>query len=202
MVGPLKRRNALSSKGHSMRYAVCLIACAGALAACNKSPEVNAKNASVAEVAQKVRESGADQSFVRPGLWQSKVTIDQLDIPGMPADMAQRMKSMMAEKQEHGFQTCLTAEDVKRPKEDFFAGKNKECRYDHFTMGGGKIDAVMHCGKEAGAQTMRMAGTYSPDAYQMQMGTEVDAADEGAHAMQMQMRVEARRVGECSAKQG
>ena len=88
-----------------MRYAVCLIACVGALAACNKSPEVNAKNASVAEVAQKVREAGANDSFVRPGLWQSKVTIDQLDIPGMPAEMAQRMKSMMAGKQEHGFQT-------------------------------------------------------------------------------------------------
>ena len=127
-----------------MKHAACLIACVGALAACNKSPEVNAKNASVAEVAQKVRDAVPPSRPAR--LWQSKVTIDQLDIPGMPAGMAQRMKSMMAEKQEHGFQTCLTAEDVKRPKEDFFAGRNKECRYDHFTMGGGKIDATMRCG--------------------------------------------------------
>jgi hypothetical protein len=69
-------------------------------------------------------------------------------------------------------------------------------------MGGGKIDAVMHCGKDAGASTMRMAGTYSPDSYQMQMATEVQSSDEAARAMQMQMRVEARRVGECTAKQG
>jgi uncharacterized protein DUF3617 len=202
MVEPLKRRNALSSKGHSMRYAVCLIACAGALAACNKSPEVNAKNASVAEVAQKVRESGADQSFVRPGLWQSKVTIDQLDIPGMPADMAQRMKSMMAEKQEHGFQTCLTAEDVKRPKEDFFAGKNKECRYDHFTMGGGKIDAAMRCGGKKGASVMQMAGTYSPDSYQMQTSMKMQGETGEPGGMSMKMRIDAQRVGECTAKNG
>ena len=52
---------------------------------------------------------------------------------------------------------------MKKPKEDFFAGKNSECRYDHFTMGGGKIDAMMHCGKEGHGQTMRMAGTYSSD---------------------------------------
>jgi hypothetical protein len=185
-----------------MRYAVCLIACAGALAACNKSPEVSAKNASVAEVAQKVHEAGADQSFVRPGLWQSKVTIDQLDIPGMPADMAQRMKAMMAERQEHGFQTCLTAEDVKRPKEDFFAGKNKECRYDHFTMGGGKIDAAMRCGGKTGASLMQMAGTYSPDSYQMQTSMKVqgEAGEQGG--MSMKMRIEAQRVGECTGKSG
>jgi hypothetical protein len=120
----------------------------------------------------------------------------------MPPEMASRMKSMMAQNQAHDFETCLTAEDVRKPKEDFFAGKNNECRYEHFTMGGGKIDAVMHCGKSAGTSTMRLAGTYSPDSYQMQMATEVDTSSEAVQAMQMQMRVEARRIGECRAKQG
>lgn len=184
-----------------MKYAVCVLAPVLCLAACNKSPEVKAKDASVAEVAQKVHEAGADQSFVRPGLWQSKVTIDQFDMPGIPAEMAQRMKTMMAQQQEHGFQSCLTAEDVKRPKEDFFAGKNNECRYDHFTMGGGKIDAVMHCGKGDGAQTMQMAGTYSPDSYEMQTAMKVNAAAGDEGGMSMKMRVEAKRVGECTGKE-
>lgn len=171
------------------------------VAACNKSPTVDEKNATPTEVAKKVRESGADQSMVRPGLWQSKVTIEKLDMPGMPPEMVGRMKTMMAENRGHDFETCLTSEDVQKPKEDFFAGKDNQCRYEHFTMGDGKIDAVMHCGKDAGSSTMKMAGTYSPDSYQMQMATEAGAGDE-EHAMQMQMRVEARRVGECSAKQG
>jgi hypothetical protein len=186
-----------------MKHTVaCAIICALALAGCNKGPEVKAKNASVAEVAQKVHEAGADQSMVRPGLWQSKVTIDQFEVPGMPAEMAQRMKTMMAQQQEHGFQSCLTAEDVKRPKEDFFAGKNNQCRYDHFTMGGGKIDALMHCGKGGGGQTMQMAGTYSPDNYQMQMSTQVNPAAGEQGGLTMKMRVEAQRVGECKAQQG
>jgi hypothetical protein len=185
-----------------MKHAVYLIACAAALAACNKGPQVDEKNASVAEVAKKVREAGAEQSLVRPGLWQSKVTIDQLDIPGMPADMSQRMKAMMAEKQEHGFETCLTAEDVKRPKEDFFTGKNNQCRYDHFTMGGGKIDAAMRCGGKDSTTVMQMAGTYSPDSYRMQTAMNVQSGAAGQGGMTMKMRIEAQRVGECSAKKG
>jgi hypothetical protein len=185
-----------------MKHVVLLIASAALLAGCNKSREVNEKNASVAEVANKVREAGGDQSFVRPGRWQSKVTIEQIDIPGLPAEMVQRMKTMMAERQEHSFESCLTPEDVKRPKEDFFAGRNNNCRYDHFTMGGGKIDAAMRCGAKGGeSQLMRMAGTYSPDAYQMQMSTQIQGGREAAAGMAMRMRVEAQRMGECTGKE-
>jgi hypothetical protein len=184
-----------------MRHAAVLIACALTMGACNKSPEVKARNATPAEVAEQVRASGGDQSLIHPGLWESKVTIEKLEMPGMPPEMAGRMKTMMAQNQEHDFKSCVTAEDVKKPKEDFFAGKNNECRYDHFTMGGGKIDAEMHCGK---GQIMKMAGTYSPDSYQMQtsMIAAADKGDEGPGGMNMQMRIESKRVGECSAKQG
>src|SRR4051794_10719605 len=119
---------------------IVLVMAATALAACNKSPKIDEKNATPAEVAQKVRESGADENMVRPGLWQSKVTIEKFEIPGMPPEVAQRMKSVMAEGKVHDSQTCLTPEDVQKPKEDFFAGKDSACRYEHFTMGGGKID--------------------------------------------------------------
>jgi hypothetical protein len=186
-----------------MRFAILLAAAALPLAACNKQPQVNEKDASVEEVAQKVRESAGDAAFVRPGLWESKVTIEQFDVPGMPAEMVQRMKTMMAERQEHGFQTCLTAEDVKRPKEDFFAGKNKECRYEHFTMGGGKIDAAMQCGgkEDDGTQVMQMAGTYSPDSYRMQTSMKMNSGAGAEGGMAMTMRIEAQRVGECTGKE-
>jgi hypothetical protein len=184
-----------------VKRAATLLAFA-ALAACNSDPQVDAKNASVAEVAEKVRKSGAGEAFVRPGLWESKITIEQLDLPGMPPEMAGKMKQMMAQNQPQAIKNCLTPEDVKKPKEDFFAGQNKGCRYDRFTMGGGKIDAVMRCGGEQGAQVMEMAGTYSPDAYRMQMSNKVEAAAKGAQgAMAMRLRIDARRVGECSGKE-
>jgi len=184
-----------------MKAVVVLIACTGLLAACNKSPQVNEKDASVAEVANKVRQAGADQAMIRPGLWESKVTIDQFDMPGMPADVQKRMKTMMAQQQEHSSRSCLTQQDVQRPKEDFFTGKNNECRYEHFTMGDGKIDAALHCGGGATQQTMQMAGTYSPDSYQIQMSTRTEGPNEkdSDGNMAMQMRVEAKRLGNCKA---
>jgi len=186
-----------------MKIILCMIACALPLTACNRGPQVDEKNASVADVAQKVREAGGDESFVRPGLWQSKVTIEKFEMPGMPPEMTERMKTMMAQNQEHGFESCLTQEDVKRPKEDFFAGKNNQCRYDHFTMGAGKIDAEMHCGGKHGeSQVMQMAGTYSSDDYQMQTSMKMDGGSTPEGSMAMTMRIEAKRVGECKAKQG
>ena len=184
-----------------MKNFALMIVAAGTLAACNKAPEVHEKDASVAEVAKKVREASADQSFVRPGLWQSKVTIEQLEMPGMPPEAAERMKAMMAQNQAHDFKTCLTPEDVNKPKEDFFAGKNNECRYDHFTMGGGKIDAAMRCGGKDGTNVMQMAGTYSPDSYNMQTSMKIRSG-EAEGGMAMSMRIEAQRIGECTGKEG
>src|SRR6185369_7232375 len=139
-----------------MRYAAGLMVCLAALGACNKGPEINEKNASVEEVAQKVREAAADHSLIEPGKWETKVSLLDVDIPGMPPQMAAQMKQTMAKMQEHSFESCLTEADVNKPKEDFFAGHNKDCRYDHFTMSGGKIDAALRCeGKPpSGAMTM------------------------------------------------
>ena len=183
-----------------MRPAMLLLA-ALPLGACDRSPQVDEKDASVAEVAEKVREAGADQGFVQPGQWQSKVTIEQVEIPGMPAEVTARMKAMMAEQQEHQFESCLTPDEVKRPKEDFFAGKNKSCRYDHFTMGGGKIDATMRCGGRQGeTNVMQMAGTYSPTDYNMQMSMRIAGGEPAQSGALMRMRIEAHRTGECKAE--
>lgn len=178
---------------------VALIIGIAALAACNKSPQVNEKNASVAEVAQKVHEAGVDSTFVNPGKWQSKVTIEQFEVPGMPPEMAQRMKETMAKFQERSFETCLTKEEAKRPKEDFFTGRNDRCRYDHFTMGDGKIDALMRCGGEGGAvQVMSMTGTYSPEAYAMRMAMTREGGPKSSAGTTMRMRVESHRIGACT----
>ena len=139
--------------------------------------------------------------MVRPGLWQSKVTIEKFEIPGMPPEMAQKMKSVMAQGQVHDFHTCLTAEDVKQPKEDFFTGKNSECRYDHFTMGGGKIDAH-DASAEGRAWPDHADGRhlFARQPTRCRWRPRRSTGDEGMGAMPMQMRVESKRIGECSAK--
>jgi hypothetical protein len=180
-----------------MRYTICLIACFGALAACNKGPDINVRNASAGEVAEKVREAGGSGSFIDPGRWETKVSLLDVDIPGMPPQMAQQMKQQMAKMQEHAYATCLTEADVKKPKEDFFAGKSNECRYDHFTMSGGKIDAAMRCeGKGSGAMSMTINGSYSRDSYEATMAMDASGGSEGG--MKMRSHSEAHRVGACT----
>ena len=176
------------------------------LAACSNEPEVEARNASVAEVAKQVADAGGRDRFVQPGKWRSQVRIEKFELPGAPPEAAAAMRNL--EDRAQTFETCLTAEQAKRPKEDFFAGANKNCRYDHFTMGDGKIDAVMKCSGEGSAggkgvaQTMAMKGTYGPNAYQMQMSMQADAGTGPAGGMKMTMRVDAERVGECDRKAG
>jgi hypothetical protein len=179
-----------------MKVILCVVACALPLAACNKGPQINEKNASVAEVAQKVREATASQTLIDPGRWETTVSMVDVDMPGMPPQMAAQMKQTMSKMQEHGFASCLTEEDVRRPKEDFFAGKNKDCRYDHFTMSGGKIDAALRCeGKPSGGMTMAINGTYSRDSYEATTAMDIAGGREGN--MKIKSHAESHRVGQC-----
>lgn len=169
-----------------------------ALAACNSKPDIHARDASVAEVAKKVADAGGTDSFVRPGKWQSQVQIEAFELPGAPPAAANAMRSM--EHRAQIYESCLTPEQAKRPKEDFFAGANKNCRYEHFNMSGGKIDAVMRCADKGMAQTMAMQGTYGPDNYQMAMSMKAQGGPTPSDGMTMKMRIAAKRVGECDAK--
>ena len=179
-----------------MRYTIVLLACA--LAACGSEPEIDVRNASAQEVANEVAEAGGTGMFLRPGKWQASVTIEQMAMPGMPAQMNEEMKAMAGRTQTQ--ESCLTPEEAKRPSERMFTGDDKNCRYDRFTMADGKIDALMKCSAGGSSQTMTMAGTYSGDTYNMRMTTQSSGGRGGQAAMTMKMRVDAKRVGECDGK--
>lgn len=184
-----------------MRHTVYLIACALPLAACNKSPQVNLKNATGNQVEQAVRQSGmmSGDTMIEPGEWQSKVTIQEMNIPGMPAEYAGKMKQMLAERQQETSKHCLTKEDVKKPKEGFFAGQDKSCHYAHFTMGGGKMDIQMVCNEQGSTQTTNMSGGYTPTSYSMDMSSNATGGER--QGMTMKMHVDAQRIGECTPKE-
>jgi hypothetical protein len=173
------------------------------LAACDSSPTIEAKNASVADVAKQVSDAGGSGNFMRPGKWLSKATLEEMTAPGMPPGIADKMKVTMA--RQPGTEACMTQADAKKPNADFFAGNNDNCRYDHFKMGDGKIDAKMRCAAGGGTQLMTMAGDYGPDQYHLAMTTQMDrgAGAPGGEmmSMTMKMRVEGKRIGDCDATQ-
>lgn len=173
------------------------------LGACGDGKKVTAQNASSSEVAQKVKESGiANEAFISPGRWKMTMTVNDMKIPGLPPEMAERMKGQMG--QPRTFEQCVTEEDAKKPKEEFFAGKEApNCRYEHFEMGGGKISMVMHCANDQGKQTMKMNGTYSPEVYHMTVASQTEAkgAPSAAGSMTFNAVMDAKKVGACTGKE-
>lgn len=184
-----------------MKYAVCVAASVLCLSACNKGPTVELKNATGNQVTQAVKQSGVMNSaaMIEPGLWQAKTTVQEMNIPGMPPEYAAKMKQSMAENRNQASSHCITAEDVKKPKEDFF-GADKSCKYQHFTMGGGKIDMQMVCSEEGTTQTTNLSGTYTSTSYSMDMSSNGSGGHE--NGMTMKMHVDGQRVGQCTGKEG
>ena len=182
-----------------MKATALLIACA-ALAACNQSPEIHEKNASIEEVADAASQANAASGIMlRAGQWRLSGTMEEMTIPGLPASAQADMKRMMGEKNNFTMEYCLTPEEAKKPRGKFFGGEQSDnCRYESFDMAGGKIDAVMRCeGQPSGNMTMTISGTYSPDSYTTRAAMEV--AGDGRGGMSMKMRSEAHRIGECKA---
>ena len=182
-----------------MRHAPFVLTAAAMLSACGSDDSVELENASANEVAQELRKADTTEGFVNPGQWKQTVKLIEMSSPGMPPEMADAMKRATGQTQVH--ETCLTAEQARRPREDFFTGAGKNCRYDHFKWGDGKIDLKMLCTHENATQTMEMAGSYQPNAYKMAMSV-ASKGSNPSEVMNMKMNVDAQRVGECDASQG
>lgn len=166
-----------------------------ALSACNSGPSVEATNASAKEVAEKIAASGGAISL-SPGRWEGKVTITEMEIPGLPPEAAAKMKEGLAKGEV--ITSCLTPEQAKKPSAEFFARDNKDCRYDHFSMANGRIDARMQCKSGGSTVDATMAGQFSSDSYQMTMTSKsAGAADQPMSAHKMTMKIDSRRTGEC-----
>lgn len=192
-------RNRVGQQGKmSMRRFSLVLLPALALAACNSSPTVQATNATGAEVAEKVQKSGIADQFISPGQWQMVMTINEMTMPGLPPEAAARMKGMMG--RGRTFTQCVTPEEAKRPREKMFAGDaNSKCKYDNFTMGGGKIGITMSCGGPV-PRKMQMNGSYGPNEYHMKVVSNGEGKN-GPGASSMNMQMDAKRIGECTAEQ-
>jgi hypothetical protein len=167
------------------------------LAACNRGPSVSATNATPDEVRAKVAAAGGGDVMVKPGRWEGTYTMQDMEMPGMPPQVKEAMKKQMGAAR--SFVNCVTEEDVKQQKTFYTGANNKNCKYDHFTLGGGKVDAAMACDADGqgGKMAMVMNGTYSPDAYHMDMSAKGEGAGPMG-GMTMKMTVEAKRVSACT----
>jgi len=167
-------------------------------AACNSGPSVVAQNASVSEVQQKVEAARGSAQLIMPGQWETKVAFTKMEMPGMekmPPEIQARMKASLG--QPHVTSSCLTPEDAKAPRANMF-GAEKNCRYDHFTMANGQLDAAMTCTTPAGPRTSTMRGSFTPTEFHAVSESKGSGGPIGA----MRVTIDARRTGECTDKGG
>lgn len=167
------------------------------LAACKRQAEISATNATPSQVQQKVAAASANGGLqIEPGRWEGMTAIHDMqmpDMPNLPPAARAQLKARMGAA--HSFVNCVTAEDVKKA---FFTGRSddKDCKFDHFTLSGGKIDAAMACDRgRQGKVSMTMTGNYGPDSYHMDMSTKAGGMPVGP--MDMKMSIDAKRVGAC-----
>jgi hypothetical protein len=169
---------------------VSLVAAIG-LAACSSEPTVKAENESAESVAKKV-----EAANIRPkaGQWESTMTIEKMEVEGMPPEAKKMMQAALGKGQT--FSSCLTPEEAEKPSAEFFQGKDSGCTYEKFEMAGGKLDAVMTCKGGGQSQHMTMTGEYGEEAYQFR--ATADGEVQPGMPMSMVMTVSSKRTGECT----
>jgi hypothetical protein len=174
------------------------------LAACKPadSDDVVLENVSIAEATEMAR--GANK--LQPGQWESQTRILSVEVPGAPKEVAAALSKSVSAKV-NTLSDCLTPEEAERPAADMFAGNRGtgECRYEKFSMTGGKMDSTMVCKNPAqpGEVRMTMAGDYTPTGFALDMTMLMPAGSmPGGQGMTMRARTEGRRTGECAAPAG
>jgi hypothetical protein len=160
------------------------------LAACGKSGDGN-ESSKAAGGAGSASASGVN---LQPGEWEMKTEVVNVSAEGLPAGIADGMKAQASSTTK----TCMTPEEAKGPKGDIFAGKDNNCKSEGFSWSGGTIKGKTVCTGQGGAgkTEMEMDGKYSAQSIDMTMKSKTDL---GGKAMTMEMRVQGRRIGECTA---
>lgn len=127
-----------------------------------------------------------------PGLWEETLVF-ALDSVNGSEQMAQHMASALPNPQPQ--RACYTDADLAQPQTLFLAGAEQACRFNHFTMNGGRIEAAGECSDGHG-QTMKVSGTgtYTAAGYDFSF---TGTGQTGNLALAFRGRDSGRRIGAC-----
>jgi hypothetical protein len=174
-----------------MRPLLFPLALAGILAACGSEPGTKTENMTAEEVADELSEMK-----IEPGQWEATNEILSVNAVGVPADA---LKGMIGQKTT--VSNCITPEQAAKPSANFLAAqKDSNCTYQDWRMDDGEMTGVMTCqgGGMPGKVVMKMAGSYGPTAYDLDMDMNSSQLP-GGLTMTIKAKTTGRRVGECTA---
>lgn len=124
---------------------------------------------------------------VQPGQWDIATTIDSIDMPGAPPQVA----AMMRGRTTH-IKHCISAEDAAKGPQELMKS-NKSCRFTRYSMAGGKLDSEMTCTQGGGTMTAVSTGSFTPTSF----ATTGTVTMSGAQAMRMTASTAGKRIGAC-----
>lgn len=172
------------------RLALVPIGLALALSACG--PSVSMSNASVDDVTKAVEKSGIKQPM-KPGNWEIKLEMLDVDGPGLTPDKKAAMKSMGNRTTEQ----CLNQSDVERPMSEILVGApSSDCKFAKYEMTGTKVESEMTCPGMTGEIRVKSTASYGADAFTAEAETELPMPQGKAHS---KMRITGKRTGDCKA---
>lgn len=187
-----------------MKRYVILAAMAPAilLAGCGAKDDTKEPVAGEGKSQAEIRQEAAKLDKPRPGRYTQTSEVKQIDIPGLPQQLADQMKSTLQKSQVSDF--CLTSAEAEKGYRDMFhdVGQGRECTYSRFDVDGGKLDAQMECSsKEGGKAVLTLDGVVAEDASDITVKMDMSGGSIGgspaAGQMKMTMQVKTRRIGDC-----
>ncbi len=138
--------------------------------------------------------AAAPAPVMAPGLWQETLVFALDSVNGSQEAAAQMQGTLPSPKPRSD---CYTAADLADPRGLFLAGAEQSCRFSHFVMANGRIEATGDCADQNG-QTMHVTGTgqYSAAGYDF---TFTGTGQAGRLSLAFRGRDSGRRIGECPA---
>lgn len=139
-----------------------------------------------------------------PGQYQTTVKMLKFSVPGLPADQAERLKSMMGNTGQRTSSYCLTREEADKGFEDMVRKMSEgqgglKCEFAKFDVADGDIDAEMTCNGPQGLKSaIVLDGKATSRGTSMRMSMTQTAAMIPGGEMKMDMQMDSRRTGDCA----
>lgn len=177
-------------------------AAALALAACNQSPADPTKAQSQDRVAAAMAQANTPQA----GQYQATAEFLKFEIPGMPPEIANRMREGMARETAVNHSYCVTDRQARMTAQDRLRQMSRaqgDCAFRNFDVSGDTVNATLVCSALPGGAgaTMTMTGTMGTTQSDMRINTRMTppaGAAAATGAATIEMRVKTRRTGDCT----
>lgn len=174
-----------------MRGAAAFITIA-LLAGCSQAGDGNNMTASAAGTGGVPASGGV---AMQPGEWESTIQVSAANMPQMPPGVS------MPGMQPITARFCITPEQAANPNADVLGGSRNAspagCTTENFSFAGGRISGTTTCNMGRGTMRTAISGQFTPTTYEMTLQS---SSDTGGAAANSEMRISARRIGDCPAR--